>query len=58
MKHIKMCKPRSQEEKNIKHQNDGAMKNQNASTTKRGKVLPSVSEGLGCVPSGNLIDQD
>jgi len=40
MKHINVCKPSSQEKKDNKHQNDGTLKNQNASATKRGlKIL-------------------
>lgn len=58
MKHIKICKPRNQESKSNPFAQDANSKNSKASNSKRGKSSPAISEGLGCVPSGNFIDQD
>lgn len=58
MKHIKICKPHNQSEKSLKQPNENSINIEKINGLRRGKSLPSVSEGLGCVPSGNLFNQD
>jgi hypothetical protein len=52
MKHIKICKPKSVEAKNSVLSKTGAKKAREVKSS----IL--MTEGHGCVPTGNIIDRD
>jgi hypothetical protein len=60
MKHIKVCKPRSQQETKeekatINNLNEKSMDSKKENSAKGSRFL---NEGLGCVPIGNLVGRD
>lgn len=58
MKHIKLCKPKSQNSKLNKSETIKENKMMGGSSSKISKSTPAISEGLGCVPVGNIVDRD
>ena len=60
MKHIKLCKPQSQESKKEILSQEGVQHNkvEVAKKTKTIRGTRLLSEGLRCVPTGNLVDCD
>lgn len=60
MKHIKICKPQSEQNKKAGKgfSNDLSEKSSESKKTDSGKNSRFLNEGLGCVPIGNLVGRD